>query len=176
MDYFTIQVRTGSEDKFIKLFSHIHPDLQTRLVFPRRRLKVRHEGKTVDELSPVFPGYIFVETEAYGTELKLDPRLYWAIRKTDGFFRFLKSNQDVRPLEGKDLSTVRHFIGFGPVAEKSKVWFDDNDRIVIAEGPLKGLEGSIVKVDKRKGRAKIKLDLYDDSFSIDLAFEVIART
>jgi transcriptional antiterminator NusG len=36
-----------------------------------------------------------------------------------------------------------------------------------------GLEGKIVKVDKRKGRAKIKLDLYNDSFAIDLAFEVI---
>jgi transcriptional antiterminator NusG len=38
-----------------------------------------------------------------------------------------------------------------------------------------GLEGSIIKVDKRKGRAKIKLDLYNDSFSIDLAFEVIGQ-
>jgi transcriptional antiterminator NusG len=36
-----------------------------------------------------------------------------------------------------------------------------------------GLEGRIIKVDKRKRRAKIMLDLYNDSFSIDLAFEVI---
>jgi transcriptional antiterminator NusG len=36
-----------------------------------------------------------------------------------------------------------------------------------------GLEGRIVKVDRRKGRAKIMLDLYNDSFSIDLGFEVI---
>jgi transcriptional antiterminator NusG len=38
---------------------------------------------------------------------------------------------------------------------------------------MAGLEGNIIKVDKRKGRAKIKLDLYDDSFSIDLGFELI---
>ena len=67
-----------------------------------------------------------------------------------------------------------HFIKkIGPVAGKSKVYFDENSRIVVTEGPLMGLEGKIVKVDKRKGRAKIKLDLYDDSFAIDLAFEVI---
>jgi transcriptional antiterminator NusG len=41
------------------------------------------------------------------------------------------------------------------------------------EGPLMGLEGRIIKVDRRKGRAKINLDLYNDSFTIDLAFEVI---
>ncbi|MCL2557796.1 MAG: antitermination protein NusG, partial [Treponema sp.] len=39
--------------------------------------------------------------------------------------------------------------------------------------PLKGLEGRIIKVDKRKKRAKIRLDLYDESFAIDLAFEII---
>ena len=61
----------------------------------------------------------------------------------------------------------------GPVAGKSRVYFNENSRIVVVDGPLLGLEGKIIKVDKRKGRAKIKLDLYDDSFSIDLAFETI---
>jgi transcriptional antiterminator NusG len=59
------------------------------------------------------------------------------------------------------------------MAGKSKVYFDANSRIVVTEGPLMGLEGKIIKVDKRKGRAKIKLDLYNDSFSIDLAFELL---
>jgi len=53
------------------------------------------------------------------------------------------------------------------------VYFNEDSRIVVVEGPLMGLEGRIVKVDRRKGRAKIMLDLYNDSFSIDLAFEVI---
>jgi transcriptional antiterminator NusG len=53
------------------------------------------------------------------------------------------------------------------------VYFNENSRIVVVEGPLVGLEGRIIKVDKRKGRAKISLDLYNDSFAIDLAFEVI---
>jgi transcriptional antiterminator NusG len=69
-----------------------------------------------------------------------------------------------------------HFIReVGPVAGKSKVYFDDNSRIVVISGPLSGLEGRIVKADKRKGRAKIKLDLYGDSFFIDLAFEVLVK-
>jgi transcriptional antiterminator NusG len=59
------------------------------------------------------------------------------------------------------------------MAGKSRVYFNENSRIVVIEGPLMGLEGKIIKVDKRKGRAKIKLDLYDEAFAIDLAFEVI---
>jgi transcriptional antiterminator NusG len=38
---------------------------------------------------------------------------------------------------------------------------------------MKGLEGQIIKVDKRKKRAKIRLKLYEDSFPIDFGFELI---
>ena len=42
-------------------------------------------------------------------------------------------------------------------------------------GPLKGLEGYIQKVDRRKGRARVKLDLYQESFHIDFGFEFMER-
>ena len=119
----------------------------------------------------VFPGYIFLETEE---ELLL--RYQWQFRRTAGFYRFLTSNQNIQPLSGRDLETVLHFIKkTGPLAGISQVYFDENSRIVVVDGPLAGLEGNIVKVDKRKRRAKIKLDLYDDSFTIDLGFELIEK-
>ena len=64
---------------------------------------------------------------------------------------------------------------FGEIAEPSRVHFDENDRIVVDSGPLQGLEGKIVKVDRRKGRAKIQLDLYTENFLLDLGFEVISK-
>ncbi len=170
MEYFTVQVKTRNEDKYMRLFFTRHPGATVRLHFPQRRLPVRHGGKLIQQLAPVFPGYVFIEAEN-----RIDPVAYWGLRRTDGFFRFLPMNRSIKPLSGKDLEAVLHFIRIGPVAEKSKVYFDEEDRIVVQEGPLKGLEGKIIKVDKRKGRAKIKLDLYGDSFSIDLAFEMILR-
>jgi transcriptional antiterminator NusG len=99
-----------------------------------------------------------------------------AFRRISGFYRFLKSNQNISPLAGRDLELVLHFIKkVGPVAGLSRVYFNEESRIIVTEGPLLGLEGKIIKVDKRKGRAKIKLDLDDDSVSIDLPFEIIGR-
>jgi transcriptional antiterminator NusG len=125
-------------------------------------------GKITPSSTAVFPGYIFLEVDD-----EEDIHIYqWAFRRTEGFFRFLKSNQNITPMADRDLEIALHFIkNVGPVAGKSKVYFDENSRIVVLEGPMMGLEGSIIKVDKRKGRAKIKLDLYNDSFTIDLAFE-----
>jgi transcriptional antiterminator NusG len=172
MQYYAIQVKTRSEQKFIKLFKAINPLCMVNIHFLQRKLNERKNGIVKTVLAPIFPGYLFIEID----NDDVISNYHWLFRKTDGFYRFLKSNQDIVPLAGRDLETVLHFLKrTGSVAGVSLVHFDENSRIVIDEGPLKGLEGCIVKVDKRKGRAKIKLDMYGDSFAIDLAFEMIKK-
>jgi len=170
MNYYAIQVKTRLEEKFIKLFRATYPHITIPIHFLRRLLDIRKNGKMKTSVPSVFPGYLFIEAEN-DDEIKA---FQWEFRRTDGFFRFLKSNQNIAPLSGRDLEIVLHFINnAGPIAGKSRVYFNENSRIVVIDGPLSGLEGMIIKVDKRKGRAKIKLDIYNDSFSIDLGFEVI---
>jgi transcriptional antiterminator NusG len=172
MNYYALQVKTRGEEKYIRLFKALHPEIQIPIHFPQRELDIRRTGKIIHSRAPIFPGYIFLELETGDDIVKY----HWFFRRTDGFFRFLRSNQNILPLSGRDLELVLHFIQkVGPLAGISKVTFDENSRIVVIEGPLSGLEGKIIKVDKRKGRAKIKLDLYDDSFTIDLAFEAINK-
>ncbi|MDR3162024.1 MAG: antiterminator LoaP [Spirochaetaceae bacterium] len=173
MRYYAVQVKTRGEGKYIRLFKALYPEIPAALYFPKRRIDIRRKGVMVPSTKGIFPGYVFVGIGEGDSILNY----HWFLRKTDGFFRFLKSNQHICPLENRDLETVIHFIKeAGQVAGKSRVFFDENSRIVVLEGPLKGLEGNIIKVDKRKGRAKIKLDLYDESFAIDLAFEYIETT
>jgi transcriptional antiterminator NusG len=170
MNYYAIQVKTRSEDKFIKLFKARCPKINFLIHFPRRLLDIRKAGKVKSSTSAVFPGYLFIEADSDREIIDYQ----WEFRRTEGFYRFLKSNKNITPLADRDLELVLHFINnAGSVAGRSKVYFNENSRIIIVEGPLMGLEGRILKVDRRKGRAKIKLDLYNDSFSIDLGFEVI---
>jgi len=171
MDYYAVQVRTRSEGKFMRLFRGLNPEASRLfpLHFPMRKLSVRRKGVARPSMAAVFPGYVFVEAEA--ADIAEHQRLF---RRTEGFARFLRSNQNIKPLAGRDLELVMHFIKkVGPVAGVSRVRFDERSRIVVAEGPLAGLEGLIIKVDKRKKRAKVRLSLYDDSFAVDLAFEVM---
>jgi transcriptional antiterminator NusG len=170
MKYYALQVKSGSENKFISRFKALNPGIHFPLYFPQRRIDIRRKGVIRQTTAAVFPGYIFIEAASDEEILACQ----WNFRRTNGFFRFLKSNQNITPLADRDLELVLHFIkNAGPVAGISRVYFNENSRIVVLEGPLMGLEGKIIKVDKRKGRAKIKLDIYDDSFAIDLAFEVI---
>ena len=172
MAYYAIQIKTRAEEKFIRMFRKQNPELDLPLFFPQRSLDIRRGGRIKPTKLAIFPGYIFLDIHD-------DDSIYnyqWIFRRTPGFYRFLRSNQDIAPLQSRDLELVMHFIKqTGSLAGKSRVYFDDNARIVVISGPLSGLEGRIIKADKRKGRAKVKLDLYDDSFTIDLAFEVLVK-
>ena len=171
-NYYALQVKTREEQKILLQAQAMNPDLPMPLYFPQRDLNIRKGGVVRPSRLSIFPGYIFLELDS-----DEDVRKYrWALKKVDGFYRFLKSNRYITPLQNKDLEIVLHFIKrVGPVAGASKVYFDDNSRIVVLHGPLAGLEGRIKKVDRRKKRAKVVLDLYGDSFSLDLAFETIEK-
>jgi len=169
MNYYAIQVKTRSELKVIKLFRSLHPGITLPIHFPQRQLEIKKTGRLKLSNFAVFPGYLFIEAENDDEITSYQ----WEFRRTRGFYRFLKSNNEITPLSNRDLELILRFISnSGPVG-RSKVYFNENSRIVVVEGPLTGLEGRILKVDRRKERVKIKLDLYDDSFTIDLAFEVI---
>lgn len=170
MNYYAVQVRTGKEPELLAQIKKIIVAARLQPVaayFPRRVLYIRKKGIKQKVDAPVFPGYIFLETMEYPSVL------YSSLRKVTGFYRFLPDNYNPIPLTGKDLAILHHFLAFGEVSNPSRAYFDENSRICIVDGPLKGLEGKIIKVDRRKCRARVRLDIYTDSFPIDLAFELI---
>ncbi|HTX71876.1 MAG TPA: antiterminator LoaP [Rectinemataceae bacterium] len=169
MKYYAIHVLTESEDDYVR---RLTPLLGGRRIFcPKRVLTIRRRGIQRKETSPVFPGYVFLESE----DLLGDLDTYWAARRTPGFIRFLRDNSAPLALSEQDRQLLLHFMSFGEYADTSKVSFDENDRIVVLAGPLKGLEGKIVKVNRRRGRAKVALDICETGFLIDLGFEAVER-
>ena len=175
MKYYVLQVMTGEEKKYIGLakvnFKLDLPtvDVKDSLLWPRRKLTIRKNGVERESLAPIFPGYLFFEAE------ELTSEIHWILRRTAGFVRFLKSNQNIEPIMGTDKELLLHFLHFGEIVEKSNVWFDENKKIRVLSGPMKGLEGRIIKVDRRKKRAKISLSLYEESFTIDFGFEILGK-
>ncbi len=169
MNYYVVQVRTGKESGFVKSRNTEKEmrenESKYEILLPERILNIRKSGKITEKKAAVFPGYAFIETEKFTKDIYND------VKQLKGFYRFLPNNQTPTPLTGSDLDTLKHFISFGCVAKFSLAVFDENDRIQILEGPLKGLEGKIIKVDKRKGRAKVMLDMYQNSFAIDFGFK-----
>jgi transcriptional antiterminator NusG len=169
MAFFVIQVRTGKEQKYIKQADKVLQAPAERLYWPRRALRIRRQGEWKDSVASIFPGYLFLQAES------IPPPLFGALKRISGFVRYLKDNQHVEALTARDREILLHFLSYGEVVQKSKVFFDENNRIRVISGPLKGMEGRVVKVDRRKGRARIRLELYEDSFLIDFGFDALEK-
>ena len=173
MNYFAFQVKSRCEEKYLKLARKLlnteyRPDkIPVKLILPRRQLTIRKQGKQKTSFSPIFPGYVFIEA------ISIDPSVYWLLKKINGFSRFLNKPDNVEPLIGDDKTILLHFLAFGEIVKKSMVSFDRSQKIRVKEGPMKGLEGNIIRVDKRKKRAKIALSLCQNSFLVDFGFEII---
>jgi len=171
MEYYAVQVWTGKEDEFAERIA-ADPSMHSKTIVPKRAVQIRRAGKIRREERPLFPGYVFVATEL--SELDNDQR--WALRTARFFVRALPVTTDPRPVKEKDRRLLAHFMSFGKVADISKVCFDADERIIVVEGPLKGLEGMIVRVDMRKRRAKVRLDMCENSFLVDMGFEILDRS
>ena len=167
MRFYALQIWTGDEEKFLALAGKRLPAGECQLLWPRRSLRIRRGGKWHESLAPIFPSYLFLQSSS------VPPDIYAVIRHTPGFIRFLPANDNVRPLESKDQALLSHFLSFGEIVTKSTAYFDLDKRIRITAGPLKDLEGRIVRVDRRKGRARVRLELYADSFEVDFGFEAL---
>jgi transcriptional antiterminator NusG len=168
MPFYVLQVRTGGEEKYRRQAERLLAPGQGELYWPRRSLRVRRAGIWRKTVAPIFPGYLFLRVD------NLSSALFRELKRLPGFTRFLRDNSDVEPLGERDLAILQHFLSFGEVVHPSRVRFDADRRIQVLDGPLKALEGRIVSVDRRKRRARVRLELYENSFLIDFGFEDIA--
>ncbi len=105
----------------------------------QKKLTIKKGGKLRGKVSSIFPGYIFYESEFPGfKEVSL-------LRTIPGFCRFLQSNNDIRPLPENERRLIYKLLSGGQIAGESTVYFDVNNRIKVIEGPMKDLEGEIIK-------------------------------
>ena len=167
MEYFVIQVRTGQEKTYKKFVSRSNPELKYNLLWLRRKLRIKKAGTWKLNQYSLFPGYLILAAEEY------DYSYFNKLKQVKGFIRYLPDNKNIKPVSRNDKKILLHFLSYGEVTGISKVVLDTNKRIVVKRGPLKGLEGRIIKVNKRKKRAKVKLNMQNSHFFIDFGFDYI---
>ncbi|MFO7636768.1 MAG: antiterminator LoaP [Clostridia bacterium] len=161
-------VKTGSEEKIKESLEARLGDV-FRFCVPRRVLIIRKGGKNTREIKPLFPGYILL----YGP---MTLQSYHLIKGT-GHVYYLLMN-DCRPMviPEEEILPIQALMGNqegGLIGES--IGFMENDRIFVREGPLKAMEGSILSVNARKGRAKVRLFLGGEEKLVDLSLHVINR-
>lgn len=169
-----MMVKSGGEEAFKKEFEEAiaksretqNPIEDAKITFFKKKMR---NAKKIEYEEPLFKGYVFMSTE------KLTVQQVNAAKKRKNFYHFLDSNANIQKLCPKDYEQIAALLQFGEIQGVSKAYFNEKQRIVVTSGPLAGFEGKITKVNRKRGRATVQIDLCSNIMKFDLAFDEITQ-
>lgn len=166
--WYVIQVRTGSEEEIRKQCETvIEKDILERCFIPYCEQMKRYQGEWHKEKVILFPGYVFLVS---GNEDKL----YHRLRKIIGLSKLIGTGEEIVPLDEAEVSFLLEFGKEEQIVSMSE-GIIEKDRVVITNGPLKGNEGLIRKIDRHKRRAYLEIEMFGRKIETRVGLEIVAK-
>lgn len=182
--WYVIQVQGGQEEKTAELIKKqltLCDDSLRECFIPKKERVKKFKGRwqQVEEL--LFPGYVFADS---GNAEELYRRLKQVGRLTkvlqDGNFLFL-SLSEAEELWIKKIGDLRHVTKMSKVDIVAGVpigkvdGIDTGKNVIVREGPLKGLEGHVTKVNLHKREVTIRMPFAGRLVDVKLGIEVVEK-
>ena len=136
-----------------------------RVFYPKIIQRKWVKGTALEELRTLLPGYVFVYTDEPVEYPRAAFRLSFVVR--------LLGNEDVNyVLQADDEKFAMMLLGCGGTIGILKA-YQEGDRVKLAEGALGGIEGEIIKLDRRHGRAKIQYQFAGTACTTWVGYDLI---
>lgn len=162
--WYVLFVSTGEEDNVRDRLRYTFGD-KLKLMVPKKLIRERRKGVNKEVEKVLFRGYVFINSA-------VDFKAYYEIKNTPGVIKFLKSGTDILQLEEDEAEILDKLLSKDEIIGISNI-FIENSEIRVIDGPLKNFEGKIVKVDRRKGRAKVLFTFCGSEKLVDLGVNEI---
>jgi len=166
-NWYAIQTMSGCEKKLVSTLRVLEKKIQ--LYLPTR--KVIHQLKGIQHTIelPLFPGYIFVYKSISESLDALDKASARIV------FKPVMANGKYLQVHKNEMKFLFEVTGGDGVIELSKGIVMENEKILITEGPLKQLKGKILFIDKRKNKAKVRIEFMNRMIDVSLGLEILSH-
>lgn len=191
MRWHALFVQTGKEDLVCNVIRKRFEEANCRAIVPMRRLLERKQGLLREVYKPILPGYVLVNIHMNAVQynkLRNIPRVIKLLNKYTShdkkkIEKQVEGNKSIvekfesyilSQIENEEIEPILQLINSDNIIDFSSLYFE-NTKVVVHSGPLKGQEGIIRKIDKRKCRAKVCLNFLGNEKLIDLGIEMIKQ-
>ncbi|OAB26467.1 hypothetical protein PMSD_25095 [Paenibacillus macquariensis subsp. defensor] len=180
MKWYALFVLAGKEER-IKRRVQEHLGLSdVKCCVPKREVPEMKNGILLKVVRTIFPGYVFIQA-------KLDNNIYYKLNEIPDVIKLLNYtnkkdkiyspnilNEDYyfKSIPDDEMRSVLSILNDYETIEYSSVLVR-NKRVIVMSGPLKGKEGKIKKIDKRKNRAKLAMNFLGDEILIDIGLDIV---
>lgn len=166
-NWYAIQTLSGCEQKLVSTLQVLLRKIQIYL--PTR--KIIHQLKGVQQVIelPLFPGYIFIYrniSESLAALDKANSRIVFKPVMANG--KYLEANKN-------EMKFLFEVTGGDGVIELSQGIVMENEEVMIIQGPLKQLKGRILFIDKRKNKAKVRIEFMNRMLDVSLGLEILSH-
>ena len=166
--WYVIQVMGGREENTADMIrKRISSETIEECFIPKKERLKKFKGRWQQIEEILFPGYVFAEAkdpEELYRQLKQITMMTKVLQ--DGEFHFLPlSEEEERQIKG--MGDHSHITGL------SKVRVEEGKQVAILEGPLKNMEGKIVKVDLHKREVIVNVLFMGRNVKLKLGIEMV---
>jgi len=129
----------------------------------KRSDKIHGGSCFVEEIA--FPGYLFFRAS----------ETFWPSGHPYDLYRVLRVEERNWRLQGRDEEFAKWLFENNGIIGLSKA-YREGDRIVMTEGPMKDLQGYVVRVDKRNAKGLVEVEVNGHKIRTWLCFEWVKPT
>ena len=128
--------------------------------FPRIEVMSRRRDRRKMIFVPMLPGYVFVFSD-------LGPEKHLEILKTAGVVRIVGFKGKPLPAREEEISSLMILDGTNRTVQ-SRDYVKKGDRVMIMEGPLKGLVGFYMRHKGQSDKVIVSVELLQRSLSVEI--------
>ncbi|HKA33133.1 MAG TPA: transcription termination/antitermination NusG family protein [Candidatus Binatia bacterium] len=142
----------------------VHDQLQAKnfeMFLPKINIWSRRGGLRCLTQVPLFPGYLFIRHA-------VDKHSYNEICKTRGLVRILGERWDrLASIPEKEIESIKKVLG-SRLHAMPHAYVREGQRVRISRGPLKDVEGMLLKIKPEKGLFVVSVDLLQRSVAVEI--------
>src|SRR3989338_9471559 len=139
----------GMEDKIFSV-----------LVPKEKKIKIKNgKRQTVEE--KIYPGYVLVD-------MTVTDDSWYVVRNTPRVTGFVGSGVYPVPLDKTEVEGLFKRMSSDKVVHTIEL--DQDDAVVITDGPFKDLEGKVGEVDEERGKVKVLVSMFGRETPVELDF------
>jgi transcriptional antiterminator NusG len=162
--WYALFVKTGEENLVKERLDYrFHGD--PAVMIPKKIIKERKNCKWYRRVRNLFPGYIFL----HGV---MNEENYSNLWQVPGLYKLLCTDREPVRIPDCEIKVFSHLFDKEDIIQESDILME-GEEVSIISGPLTALQGKILKVDKRKGRARVLINFLGEERVIDLGVNII---
>ena len=139
---------------------------------PYREIVHKIKGERVIVKKLLFPSYVFIETALSPIDFR--QKLLNEKKQFQGILKELKYEDDVSALSEKEKAYLNGLMNDEKTVALSKGEIIGG-KVLILEGPLKGYENSIKKVDRHKRKAVLQVVINGNTLEVNVPLEIVRK-